>query len=114
MNQTTINSGIGRATAGFAILILITCVFTFIVGRGGEGATSSGQAALLEPGTDDVVYRPGIADVAFVDSSYAWAINQAGTTLYQIDKGTSPRKQATKLGRRPLLSFIIPKKGLRF
>lgn len=112
MKQPGINSA--RTTWGFVVLILLSSVFTLIVGCGGEGATSSGQAAHLEPGTEDIVQLPGIADVAFVNSSQAWAINQRGTTLYHVGDGTSPRKQTTDLGRRPLISFVDQKTGFAF
>ena len=114
MNQPGLNSGTARAACGFVVLILLSSVFTLIVGRGGEGATSSGQASHSKPGTEDIVYLPGIADVAFIDSSHAWAIDQKGTTLYQVEEGTSARKHATDFGRRPLLSFVTPKKGFAF
>jgi len=114
MNQPGINSGTARAICGFVGLILLSSVFTLIVGCGGEGATRSGQAAHLEPGTEDTVYLPGIADVAFIDSSHAWAINQKGTVLYEVRESASPRKQATKFGSRPLLSFVTPKTGFAF
>ena len=92
---------------------LLISVFTFIVGGGGNG-TSSGQAAHVDPGTEDIVYLPGIADVAFIDSSHAWAIDQRGTALYEVRENASPRKQATELGRRPLLSFVDQKTGFVF
>ena len=89
MKQHGINSATARATCGFVVLILLNSVFTFIVGGGGQGATSSGQAAHLEPGTGDTVYLPGIADVTFIDSSHAWAINQQGTALYEVRESAS-------------------------
>jgi hypothetical protein len=66
MNQPGINSMTARTTSGLVVLILLSSVFTLIVGCGGEGATSSGQAAHLKPGPEDTVYLPGIADVAFI------------------------------------------------
>src|SRR5262249_39964082 len=108
-----INSGTARTTGSFVILILFSAVFTFILGCCGEVATSSGQAAHVEPGTEDFVYLPGIADVAFIDSSHAWAIDQGGT-LYHVAEGRSPRKQTTNFGRRPVISFIDHKTGFAF
>ena len=113
MRQQT-NSTTARAACGFVVLILVSAVFTLIVGCGGEGATSSGQAAQLEPGTDDPVYLPGIADVAFIGSSHAWAIDQRGTALYEVRESASPRKQATEIGGRPLISFVDQKTGFAF
>lgn len=114
MNQPAINSRTARTTCGFVVLILLSSVFTFIVGCGGEGATSSGQASHLEPGTEDTVYLPGIADVAFIDSSHAWAINQKGTALYEVRESAPPRKHATEFGSRPLISFVDQKTGFAF
>ena len=111
MNQPGINSGTARATCGFVVLILLSSVLTLIGGCGDEGATSSGQAAHLEPGTEDTVYLPGIADVAFIDSSHAWVINQKGTALYEVRESASPRKQATEFGSGPLISFVDQKGG---
>ena len=113
MRQRT-NSTTARATCGFVVLILLSAVFTLIVGCGGEVATSSGQAAHVGPGTEDIVPLPGIADVAFIGSSQAWAIDQRGTALYDVRESASPRKQATEFGSRPLLSFVDQKTGFAF
>ena len=114
MKQPGINSGTARATCGFVVLILLSSAFTLIVGRGGDVATSSGQAAPVEPDGNNDLYPRGIADVAFIDGSHAWAIDQKGTALYQLKEGASPRKQATNFGGRPLISFVDQKTGFAF
>lgn len=114
MNQTRINSEIARATGGFAILILITCVFTFIVGCGGGGATSSGQATHLVPSPDVIPNQPTIADVAFVDTSYAWATDRIGKELYRIDNGAAVQKRTPAFGGKTYLSFVNSSTGFAF
>ncbi len=113
MNQTRINSAIARATGGFAILILITCVFTFIVGCGGEGATSSGQAAHV-PSPDVIPNQPTIADVAFIDTSFAWATDLRGKAMYRIDNGAPVQKRTPDFGGKTYLSFVNRSMGFAF
>lgn len=98
----------------FVILILFSSVFTLILGCGREVVTSSAQAAPSDPGAENDPYRPAIADVAFIDSSEAWAIHRSGTVLYHLVKGTPLRKHATDFGSRPLISFVDRDTGFAF
>lgn len=113
MRQPKINLGIARITCGFVIVILFMSVFTFIVGFGDGVATSSGQVASLEP-DDNNPYLPGIGDVAFIDSSHAWAVNRSGTALYHLKEGAPLRTQVTNFGARPVISFVDQKIGFAF
>ena len=114
MRQPAVNSATVRATCGLVILILLASVFTLIVGRSCEVVTSSTQAARSDSDTKNDPTRPAIADVAFIDSSDAWAINRSGAALYHVENGASPRKHATNFGSRPLISFVDHKTGFAF
>jgi hypothetical protein len=102
------------ATGGFVILILITCVFTFIMGCGGEGATSSGQATPLVPSPDVITDQPTIIDVALIDTSRAWATDRIGKELYRIDNGAPVQKRAPEFGGKTYLSFVNQRTGFAF
>ena len=113
MTHPRLNRQTARTAVGFVMMVLIMSVFTLIVGCNAGVVTSSGEGARSEPATNDPEL-PGIADVAFIDGSHAWAVNQSGTVLYQVEEGTSSRKQETDFGSRPLISVLEHKTGFVF
>src|SRR5215217_828047 len=114
MSEQDINAGTKRARCSFVIPVLISSVFALIVACSGEVVTNSGQAARLVSSPDVISNRPTIADVAFIDTSYAWATDHSGKALYHIDNGAPVRKRATDFEGKTFLSFINQHTGFAF
>src|SRR3569832_2799906 len=97
----------------FGLLILFGLAFT-LIGSGNRKAGTH-QAAPLDSDPESYPrYTPSIVDVAFIDSSHAWAVDLSGNTLYRIDNGVAVRKRVTDFKGNTFLSFVNRNTGFAF
>src|SRR5678815_777995 len=84
------------------VIILFATIVITVGSR--EVATSPAQAVPLNSVPDVVAIGPAVSDVAFIDTSYAWAVDRTGGALYHTESGSLLRKQATDFEGRTVLS----------